>query len=747
MAPDTDREQRLDEVIADYLDAVAAGRAPDRQELLGRNPDLASELLTFFRDQDRLEGVMAPLRAAPQSTASWAGGTANQSAEPLGPGSRFGEYEIVDVIARSGMGIVYRATQFLGTTEPRPSRVVALKMIRAGRWASSADVQRFQLEAEAAASLEHANIVPIYDVGIHEGQPYLSMKLIDGGSLAEHVRDKRPPVAEAVRLVAVVARAVDFAHQRGILHRDLKPANVLLDGDNRPYLTDFGLAKWVDREQDLTPSGIAVGTPSYMAPEQAFPARAGVASAAAGLTTRADVYGLGAVLFELLTGRPPFRGDTPLDTLLEVLEKPAPQPRGLVPALDRDLEIICLKCLEKDPAQRYATAAELADDLERYLRGEPINARPSGMLERAWRRVKRQPVVFSLLLALGLSLIGGIAAVTWQWRRAEDNLAQKQVEWQRAETLLIEKEEQRLKAQKHANEANEARQKAEQEYQRFNTAVSDFCQRTTTSGVSDPSSLALKRSLLQAALPHFEGFVKRRGHDEVVENNLALTYLFLGEMDAKPDASLALYQKARTLLEGLVANHPNERRIGNLALAHYRIGVLLDEKGRRDEAAVNYERTCALIKPLCDVERPNVEDIGLLASAFNRLGYYHTDAKRDDRAEECFERHVALCKQVTRLGLDRPDDRRKIADGILNVAHSLARAGRRETAHQKYGEAIEAFRPLLTPTSPVGWHVNAHNALENFADTGPGRAALARELSASHRAAGHAYRSARRRAS
>ncbi len=290
-------------------------------------------------------------------------------------------------------------------------------MIRAGRWASSADVQRFQLEAEAAASLEHANIVPIYDVGVHEGQPYICMKLIDGGSLAALIPDKRPPIRAAVRLVAVVARAVDYAHQRGILHRDLKPANVLLDGDGRPYLTDFGLAKWVNREQDLTPSGIAVGTPSYMAPEQAFPARTGVTSSVAGLTTRADVYGLGAVLFELLTGRPPFRGETPLDTLLEVLERPAPQPRGLAPSLDRDLEIICLKCLEKDPSHRYATAAELADDLERYLRGEAISARPSGMLERAWRHVKRQPVVFGLLLALGLALTGGVTAVTWQWRR------------------------------------------------------------------------------------------------------------------------------------------------------------------------------------------------------------------------------------------------------------------------------------------------------------------------------------------
>src|SRR5262249_46045902 len=279
-----------------------------------------------------------------------------------------------------------------------------------------------------------------------EGQPFFSMKLIEGGSLTQRIAGKPQPPREAARLVALVARAVDFAHQRGILHRDLKPANILLDAEGRPYLTDFGLAKRGQRDSDLTPPGMTVRTPSYMAPEQAFPARAGATPGATELTTRADVYGLGAVLFELLTGRPPFRGVTPLDTLLEVLEKPATPPRDLAPGVDRDLEIICLKCLDKDPAQRYATAAELADDLERSLRGEAINARPSGLLERAWRRVKRQPVIFSLLLALGLSLVGGVSAVTWQWRRAQDN-------YETAQGHLVEKEKQRQRAEAETAEA------------------------------------------------------------------------------------------------------------------------------------------------------------------------------------------------------------------------------------------------------------------------------------------------------
>jgi len=291
-------ERRLDEVIADYLEAAEAGRAPGRDEWLLRHPDLADDLRAFLADR---EGF---LRAAGELAAPAA-------SSPLGTVRYFGDYELLEEIARGGMGVVYRARQI------SLNRVVALKMILAGQLASEADVRRFRTEAEAAANLDHPNVVPIYEVGEHQGQHYFSMKLIEGGSLDHRIAEFSQDPKGAARLVETVARAVHFAHQRGLLHRDLKPANILLDKDGQPHVTDFGLAKRLAGDAGSTQSGAIVGTPSYMPPEQARAEKL--------LTTAADVYALGAILYELLTGRPPFRAATPLDTLLQVRDQdPAP---------------------------------------------------------------------------------------------------------------------------------------------------------------------------------------------------------------------------------------------------------------------------------------------------------------------------------------------------------------------------------------------------------------------------------------
>jgi WD40 repeat protein len=310
----------------------------------------------------------------------------------------FGDYELLEEIARGGMGVVFKARQV------SLNREVALKMILTGQLASAADVARFRAEAEAAANLDHSNVLPIYEIGEHLGQQYFSMKLVPGGSLARKVTELVKDPKAAVAMFVKVCRAVDFAHRRGILHRDLKPGNILLDADGMPYVTDFGLAKKVEGDSTLTQSGAIVGTPSYMAPEQA--------RAEKGLTTGVDVYALGAILYELLTGQPPFRGPTVLDTILQVLDKEPAAPRMVNSKADRDLSLVALKCLEKDPGKRYESAAALADELDRWFRGEPILARPAGRGERALKWMRRNPGLSAGIGAAILALVVGSVAST-----------------------------------------------------------------------------------------------------------------------------------------------------------------------------------------------------------------------------------------------------------------------------------------------------------------------------------------------
>ena len=312
----------------------------------------------------------------------------------------FGDYELLHEIGRGGQGIVYLARQ------KSLNRTVALKILRLGQWASRADLKRFRREAAAAASLDHPRIVPIYEVGERDGLCYFSMKFVEGGQLDEVVTRAPISMRQAAEVIAKVARTVHYAHQHGILHRDIKPGNILLDTSGEPHLTDFGLARLVEVDSAVTDTEQIMGTPSYMAPEQAVGHKAQ-------LTSTTDVYGLGAVLYQLLTSHPPFAAETMYETIRLLVETDPRQPRFLNRKIDRELSTICLKCLEKDPNRRFPSALALAEDLEHWLKHEPIRAKRSGVVTHACKWVQRNPSVAALIVSL-IALAGAVSWNVWK---------------------------------------------------------------------------------------------------------------------------------------------------------------------------------------------------------------------------------------------------------------------------------------------------------------------------------------------
>ncbi len=424
MIDETAREERLDQLLAEYLRRCDAGENVDRASFLEEYAEFADDLEQLLDTADLVDQMAGPVIGCDGEypTQSFPGsgptpvGQTDFNVESRG-NRTFGEYELLEEIGRGGMGVVFKARQM------KLDRIVAVKMILSGRLASEDDVRRFYAEARTAGNLHHPGIVGIHQVGEVDGQHYYSMDYVEGTTLRKLLGDGPLPPERIARYVKAIAQSMQYAHEHGVLHRDLKPSNVLIDADDRPHITDFGLAKHIDADAGLTASGSAVGTPSYMPPERASgkPFRCSPAG---------DVYAIGAILYELLVGKPAFRAETAVDTLLQVMHEEPKPPSTLNPDADDDLATICLKCLQKRPRRRYPSARDLAEELDRFQRDEPIRAKPIGKLAQSWYWMRRVPLVAALAdrqltrptlwhrrvqrLLLAIPLLIAMALVVWK---------------------------------------------------------------------------------------------------------------------------------------------------------------------------------------------------------------------------------------------------------------------------------------------------------------------------------------------
>jgi serine/threonine protein kinase/DNA-binding SARP family transcriptional activator len=558
-------------------------------------------------------------------------------------GRRLGDYELLAEIAHGGMGIVYRARQI------SLNRIVAVKLIRSGELASEKEFHRFQVEAEAAASLDHPNIVPVYEIGSEEGFRYLAMKLVEGRNLGDRLDEfgltASPPDAaagesgrssaaeseqrqrEIARLMTTIARAVHYAHQRGILHRDLKPSNILLDAVNTPFVSDFGLAKRVGPASEggpaeLTGTGMILGTPSYMAPEQARSDKA--------LTTAVDVYALGGILYHLLTKTPPFGGPTPFDVVQRLLNEEPTPPHKLQPRVAVDLETICLKCLQKDPAARYASAEELAHDLERFEHGEPIQARPVSNWKRAWMWCRRNRVVAGSVAAVALTLVGGAGVSTWQAVRATQAQA----------VAVRERDDKDIARQAEAAARTAEKARADEAKRHLETLfglVSDIDYRKIREE-NKPLEREFATRLVEMARQLEAGPVSDPLETAALQDQIGHTLLSLGEYESAQQ----LFRAARArYLTQLGADHPfTLTTLNNLARAYQAAGEL-------PQAIELYEEVRdAKVKQL------GADHLSTLTTLSNLAGAYLEHGK--------VAQAIALFEQVRddklkKLGADHPD--------------------------------------------------------------------------------------------
>lgn len=545
---------------------------------------------------------------------------------------KLADYRLGTEIGRGGMSLVLRAD------DTRLDRPVALKLILSGVYSDRKAREQFLAEARMTARMRHPNIVQIYDVGEENGIPYMALEFVDGGTLARAIALKPMTPADAAVLVETLARAVAYAHSRGVIHRDLKPANVLLSSDG-PKVADFGVALILDPGASAH-SGVLAGTPNYMAPEQADSRK--------DVGPPADVYALGAILYECLTSRPPFKAATPLETLDLVKNRPPVPPAALQPGVPEDLDTICLKCLDKEPGRRYSTAEELAEDLARYRHGRPIIARPVGRAERVWRWIRRNPIDASLVGTLALAIAIGFAGVLWQWMRAESLFDQAESRRKQIEQLYEESEIQK-------QEALDARAETARSLKELQTAVNDTAYLINTIDLDELfnfRALPIRKELLEPALRENREFLRSHGDDPDREPEIVAAYFriaILTRLTGTIEQALDAGKKALDRQKPFVDSHKEVIQYKrDLAASYHNVGFLTNA-GNQPEEALAYLKAARVIREeLLDTQPDNLDYRSELAGVQNDIGlaWFALAEPRQDPAM------FATAEQMFRSALD-----------------------------------------------------------------------------------------------
>ncbi len=690
--------QQIDDICNAFEAAYAAGEAPRIEEYMAKaDPAIHTKLLPelvqleiHYQPESSSEKLASRF---PQLKPDWLKDLSKEGIDseyPLIPG-----YFITDELGRGGMGVVYLATDL------RLLRQVALKMIHPSGQLQSEHRRRLMGEARAAARLHHPNLVQVFDAGEHEGRPYLVFELVEGGTLAEQIRKRTYSFDESARLMEQVCRAAHFAHQRQIVHRDLKPSNILIGSDDLPRISDFGLAKRLDEDTQQTLSGVLVGTPSYMAPEQAV-GKADASSAAV------DVYALGAILYELLTGQPPFKAASVMETLELLRTKEPDRPRAINSKVPRDLETICLKCLQKEPGRRYISARVLADDLTKFLNGDSIVARPASAIERTGRWCKRHPLPAALVMALATVLVTGFVAVWLQWRETD---RQREIAQQNALNYQIERDaarQARADAEAKSQEAERERKNAERHLaaseSRFRKAQAPIQEliRLGSELVRQPNMSARGRTALERATRFLKDLLAEKRDDptamyETASAVSSFAWMLL-EHGSFVDGEAAIRDAGKIASDLLKIDSSNIRYRRLHRDIIWRQGIAYLRLGQNDKAEATLNDSVQISEVVLNLPKTNSSDHVALGAAYINFAVILTSNRKRDEAAAARDRGIEVLRRCQSAYPRDSAVKDNLSLALSNYASELW-AQDQKAAEALAIEALELRRDLVNNVS------------------------------------------------